>query len=223
MRKISSALVAASAAGFAALHQSRRAAFATPVPVTSTVDRVDVTGDDFVELDLGAIKLDHHLIHSGLRGEDKVHAYSLALSRNRKRLRATAALGSQICGHPHIVHGGALATLLDDALGTLFLSSGHNGFTANLNVQYRKPVPAGANVVVVAEIDRTEASASNPSRLKVFISGKIIDATTGAVYTEASSVFVTKEVTTSGGKSNKFFKQVGAAAEPDVVAAGGSA
>jgi uncharacterized protein (TIGR00369 family) len=164
--------------------------------------------DDFREVDLSAFPLDHHLIHSGLRGETKIANYTVYLSKDKRRLRTRAQLGEQICGHPSIVHGGALASLLDDALGTLFVSAGYNGFTANLSVNYKRPVPAGSKVLVSAEVGSIEASASKPGTLKVHMIGRIssaprADAGEGSgegaaaepiVFTEATALFITKDV-----------------------------
>ena len=61
------------------------------------------------------------------------------------------------CGHPSIVHGGAIASVLDDTFGVLFFASRlGNGFTANLNVNYRKPLAAGTDVTVHVAVDRVE-------------------------------------------------------------------
>ncbi len=66
-----------------------------------------------------------------------------------------------------------------------------SGFTANLNVNYRKPLPAGTNVVVHANIERTETSRSGSK--KVFIAGKVVDAANEAIaYTEATALFICK-------------------------------
>jgi len=162
--------------------------------------------DEFREVDLSAFPLDHHLIHSGLRGETKIANYTVYLSKDKRRLRTRAQLGEQICGHPSIVHGGALASLLDDALGTLFVSAGYNGFTANLSVNYKRPVPAGSKVLVSAEVGSIEASASKPGTLKVHMIGRISSAPSAEaagcsgesaepiVFTEATALFITKDV-----------------------------
>lgn len=197
---------AAAAASVAAWSLSSSAwlnpAACTPVPAAAPaassdssvgplVSRAMDGVDTFVELDLSKLSLDHHVIHGALRSEDSVHAYSLALNSDRSKLRAVARLGPKVCGHVGIVHGGCLATLLDDALGTLFLSKFGHGFTASLNISYRKPVPAGTTVVVRGEVTRVEPSKSGNS-IKVYISGRIEDADDGVLYTEATSLFITK-------------------------------
>jgi acyl-coenzyme A thioesterase PaaI-like protein len=102
-----------------------------------------------------------------------------------------------VCGHPSIVHGGALSAVFDDVFGALFVASRQgNGFTANLNVNYRKPVMAGTNLVIEARIDRIETGLTG-SR-KVHFSGTLRDRDDQSIlYTEASALFVVKTVPSS--------------------------
>lgn len=100
------------------------------------------------------------------------------------------------CGHPHIVHGGAISSLLDDSLGTLFIANGCTGFTANLNVNFRKPLPAGTTVYVEGAIARVETSKSGSK--KVTLVGRVVDAASPAVvYTEATALFISKDIPAS--------------------------
>jgi len=149
-----------------------------------------------VALDLSRFPLEHHLLHSALAGEDKLESYELELSTDKTSLRARVRFGSKACGHPRIVHGGALASILDDALGTLFLASGRNGFTANLSVDYRKPLPAGTDVCVRASIDRVETSKSGSH--KVYLTSAVVNAEDPSfIYTQGTALFIAKPVPTS--------------------------
>ncbi|KAI9722787.1 MAG: hypothetical protein M1828_004483 [Chrysothrix sp. TS-e1954] len=67
-------------------------------------------------------------------------------------------LGHQLCGHPGILHGGLLATLLDENLARCCFPSLPKkvGVTANLKIDYRKPAPAGNNYVIKAETIKVE-------------------------------------------------------------------
>lgn len=65
--------------------------------------------------------------------------------------------GQSACGHPGIVHGGALAASFDDAFGSLFFSRRvGNGFTARLEIDYKRPVPAGTPLRLVSEVESIE-------------------------------------------------------------------
>lgn len=67
-------------------------------------------------------------------------------------------LGPELCGHPGIIHGGLLATLLDEGLARCcFQALPHGiGVTANLRIDYRKPVMAEGYYVLRARTDRVE-------------------------------------------------------------------
>lgn len=67
-----------------------------------------------------------------------------------------------------IIHGGLLATLLDEGLARCGFSALPNkiGVTANLNINYRNPAPAGSYVVLKAEMTKVEGR-------KVWVKGRI--------------------------------------------------
>jgi 3'-phosphoadenosine 5'-phosphosulfate synthase len=148
-------------------------------------------------LDFSRYSLSHHLLHSSLSGPEKLEHYSLSISQDKRELRGELRLGSKVCGHPAFIHGGAIASVCDDAMGMLFLSSGHgSGFTANLNVNYRKPIPAGTNLAVVCSVDRVEVGGKSGAK-KVFLSARIEGGGEGGslaptLFAEATSLFVVK-------------------------------
>ena len=69
---------------------------------------------------------------------------------------------SQIEGPPATVHGGHVALMFDDALGALVdaqkREDGVSAFyvTASLHVNYRRPTPLHAELVVTAWVDRQQ-------------------------------------------------------------------
>lgn len=75
-----------------------------------------------------------------------------------KSLTCVAYVGEDLCGHPGLVHGGYTATMLDEGLGRCsFGALPHNvAVTANLNVDYRKPIPAGSFLVLRAKTVKVE-------------------------------------------------------------------
>jgi len=64
--------------------------------------------------------------------------------------RATGkfVLGSRYAGGAGFVHGGVIAVLLDEAMGKISKLSEERAVTAELNIEYRKPVPTEAEIVV---------------------------------------------------------------------------
>jgi len=75
-----------------------------------------------------------------------------------KSLVAISYLGSKLCGHPGIIHGGMLATMLDEGLARCCFGALPNkvGMTANLNINYRAPTKAGEFVVLRAKTTKVE-------------------------------------------------------------------
>jgi acyl-coenzyme A thioesterase PaaI-like protein len=121
--------------------------------------------------------LEGHFVYSSLRRGPAapLEQYDLLLAPDGASLRALVVLGARACGHPRLVHGGALAAVLDDAYGTLFMHCGlGSGFTANLSVDYVRPVPAGARLEVLVRVDRVERSSSGRSN-KVFMEATVTE------------------------------------------------
>lgn len=67
-------------------------------------------------------------------------------------------LGSDVTGHPGVVHGGLLATMLDEGLARCCFPALPNkvGVTANLQINYRKPTMAGQFLVLRARTTKQE-------------------------------------------------------------------
>lgn len=76
------------------------------------------------------------------------------LGGHRGDAYAFVHLGRNLCGHDGIVHGGLLATVLDETLArTSFFHLPHKiGVTAHLEIDYKKPVKADSVVVVETKL-----------------------------------------------------------------------
>jgi adenylylsulfate kinase len=101
----------------------------------------------------------HNLTGGVLAGPRKIVVPPLAWSdAGGRRFVAILYLGADVCGHPGIVHGGLLATLLDEGFGRCCFAALPNriGVTANLNINYRKPAPAGNYYVLRARTVKVE-------------------------------------------------------------------
>lgn len=98
-------------------------------------------------------------------------------------------LGTDLCGQPGIVHGGLLATLLDEGLARCCFDALPQkvAVTAKLEVNYLKPTRAGQYVVLRAETKRVEGR-------KAWVEGRIetlvSDGETPVVLASASGLFV---------------------------------
>ncbi|KAI9839911.1 MAG: hypothetical protein M1819_000103 [Sarea resinae] len=106
-----------------------------------------------------AAQRDHNLTGGTLAGPGKIVVPPYTWSeQGGKSMVSICFLGTDLCGHPNIVHGGLLATLLDEGLAKCCFPTLPNrfGVTANLNINYRKPAPAGTFVVLRAKTVKTE-------------------------------------------------------------------
>lgn len=73
---------------------------------------------------------------------------------NQQEMYYLYHVGERLSGHEGIVHGGLLATLLDEGLSRCTFPSLPNkyGVTANLNINYKAPVPAESYLLLHAKV-----------------------------------------------------------------------
>lgn len=85
-----------------------------------------------------------------------------------KKLVSLSHLGEDLCGHVGMIHGGLLATLLDEAMGRCCFGALPNkiAVTASLTVNYKSPAPANGFVLLTAEVVKSEGR-------KCWVNGKI--------------------------------------------------
>jgi uncharacterized protein (TIGR00369 family) len=73
-----------------------------------------------------------------------------------KRIRGAFKLGAEYQGGPGFIHGGIIATVLDEAMGKVSRFRGVRAVTAELNVEYLKPVSVDAPLLIEAyEVEKT--------------------------------------------------------------------
>lgn len=70
------------------------------------------------------------------------------LDFDAKRIRGRFALGANYAGGAGFAHGGIIAVVLDEAMGKLSKLTEEKAVTAELNVEFRKPVPVDQEIVV---------------------------------------------------------------------------
>ncbi|MDE2292639.1 MAG: PaaI family thioesterase [Elusimicrobia bacterium] len=97
-------------------------------------------------------------------------------------LSAEASFGPRSAGAPGIVHGGAVLTVLDEAMGAACWVRGLRVLTARLSAAFRRGVPVGRSYRVETVFE--------PSRGRLFrVTGRLIDSS-GVVYADAEGSFV---------------------------------
>nr|XP_056709510.1 acyl-coenzyme A thioesterase THEM4-like [Euleptes europaea] len=115
--------------------------------------------------------------------EGKGFEYVMFLNPKEKRMVCLFQPGSYLEGPPGFTHGGSIATILDCTLGGSGTFFAGKVMTANLNVNYKNPVPLGSVVLVESKIDRVEGK-------KVFISGQVRSIDGETLYAEATGLFI---------------------------------
>lgn len=97
-------------------------------------------------------------------------------------LFANVWFGPQTEGPPSSVHGGAIAAVLDEAMGAVCWMNGHAVVGARIAIDYRHLTPLGFAGQVEAWIDRID-------RRKIFLKSRLTDAH-GRVHAEGEALFV---------------------------------
>lgn len=133
---------------------------------------------------------DRNLTAGTLAGRDRIVVPPYVWSeQSGKELISISYLGGALSGHPGIVHGGLLATLLDEGLARCCFPALPNriGVTANLNIDYRAPVMADNYVVLRATTTKVEGR-------KAWVEGRLETLPEGdeepVVLVEAKALFI---------------------------------
>lgn len=101
----------------------------------------------------------HNLTASTLSGPDMIAVPPYYFSKkDGSQMYAILYVGTHVSGHPGIVHGGFLATMLDEGLARCAFAAMPNkvGVTAQLNISYRKPTMAAQFIVLAATTTKVE-------------------------------------------------------------------
>nr|CAG8552059.1 5555_t:CDS:2 [Entrophospora candida] len=94
-------------------------------------------------------------------------------------------VGSDLCGHDGIIHGGLLSTIMDEGLAITAIPSlpDKNGATAFLHVNFRKPCKANQILVCKCKVTKIEGR-------KGFVEGRLETFDEGVVLVDANALFI---------------------------------
>ena len=70
------------------------------------------------------------------------------LDLDERRARGRFVLGPEYSGGAGFAHGGIIAVLLDEAMGKISRLTEERAVTAELSIEYKKPVPVDAEILV---------------------------------------------------------------------------
>jgi acyl-coenzyme A thioesterase PaaI-like protein len=102
-------------------------------------------------------------------------------ARDGDGARGTLRLPAAYNGPTGFVHGGIIAEVFDEVLGTLAVMHGVAGFTGTLTVRYRSPTPILVDLDLTARVDRVEGR-------KAFLVGELHHE--GRLCAEAEGIFI---------------------------------
>lgn len=127
------------------------------------------------------------LFTRNIREAGAAFEYVVFINKKEQKCLCLFQAGHLLEGPPGNVHGGAIATMIDTVTGThaTFLSG--PCMTANLNINYRSPIPLGSTVLIESSLDRKEGR-------KTFVSCKVTSTDGSKVHTETTALFVSINV-----------------------------
>lgn len=104
-------------------------------------------------------------------------------------ITACIALGLHQQGPPGHAHGGALAALLDEAMGFAVWAAGLKVAAVNLNVDYRRPAPLGVMLTVTGRLAARSGGKAVHAEGEIRLPDGEIAAVGRGVYVEAPHLF----------------------------------
>ncbi|KIY50837.1 Thioesterase/thiol ester dehydrase-isomerase [Fistulina hepatica ATCC 64428] len=127
----------------------------------------------------------HNLTAGVLRGPGRLAVNPLVRARkNESESMVLVHVGRSLCGHDGIIHGGLIATLLDESMARNAINNLPEkvAVTAKLTIGYRAPTMADQFIVIKTKLDEVKGR-------KALISARVEDLN-GTLLAEANSVFV---------------------------------
>jgi acyl-coenzyme A thioesterase PaaI-like protein len=127
----------------------------------------------------------NNLTAGALRGQGKLALMPIVRARwDETEAVGIVHVGRGLCGHDGIVHGGLLATLLDESLARTAINNLPDkiGVTAKLSMSYKAPTFADQFIVIKVRLDEKNGR-------KVTVSGRVEDLK-GNLLVEANALFV---------------------------------
>ncbi|XP_026228839.1 acyl-coenzyme A thioesterase THEM4 [Anabas testudineus] len=123
------------------------------------------------------------LFTRNMRDPGAAFEYVLFVNEGEQRCVCIFQAGHLLEGPPGHVHGGAIATMIDTVTGTHASQLSEPVMTANLNINYRSPIPLGSTVLIESCVDKKEGR-------KTFISCKVTSTDGSKLHTDATALFL---------------------------------
>ncbi|XP_066538924.1 acyl-coenzyme A thioesterase THEM4 isoform X2 [Hoplias malabaricus] len=138
------------------------------------------------------IQSNARLFTRSIKDHGAAFEYVVFMNKQEKRCVCVFQSGHLLEGPPGHVHGGAIATMVDSVTGTLAGYLSGPVVTANMNIDYRSPIPLGSVVLIHSNLDQVEGR-------KTFLTCKITSTDESKLHTEASVLFLSIKLGTLFG------------------------
>lgn len=137
----------------------------------------------------------------GAEGDDRV---DIRYYWHEETTEVTARLvfGPKCQGPPFHAHGGAIAAVLDEAMGTCAWLNGHMCVAVNIDIDYRKMIPLNRALEVRCGLEKVEGR-------KIYARGRLTTPE-GETLAESEGIFVTVAADKMGNLVPGLLEDIGA-------------
>jgi acyl-coenzyme A thioesterase PaaI-like protein len=129
----------------------------------------------------GPLHIAAHHPHCLGCGDENPASLGLSFTIEGERVRSELVFDRRHEGAPGFVHGGAVATALDDTIGTLNMALRKPAVTGRLEVDYRRPAFLGRRFELEAWVESVDGR-------KIHLAGEMRE--DGEVVAEAKALFI---------------------------------
>ncbi|KAL8184728.1 UNVERIFIED_CONTAM: hypothetical protein K2H54_026423 [Gekko kuhli] len=116
-------------------------------------------------------------------GEGLGFEYVMFFNQSEKRVVCIFQPGDYLESYAGLVHGGCIATILDNAFTACVVAVAGRGFVVNLNVNYKSPIRLGSVVLVDSKIEKMEGR-------KMFLSGQVRSKDGQTLHADATALLI---------------------------------
>ncbi|XP_075049391.1 acyl-coenzyme A thioesterase THEM4-like isoform X2 [Mixophyes fleayi] len=127
--------------------------------------------------------IDKRLFLRNLDSDGVGFEYSMFYNKAERRMICIFQPGPYLEGLPGYAHGGCIATIIDSTAGAGAVYTYGSVMTANLNINYLKPVPLGCTLLVDSHVEKLDGR-------KVYSSCQIRSHDDVTLHTEATALFI---------------------------------
>ena len=127
---------------------------------------------------------DHAVKHSYVSGNKNSQAIRVRYYKNPHsgEFAGRVWFGPETEGPPGHAHGGSQAALLDEGMGAIAWLNGHSVLAAKIEIHFRKPLPLGTVLTMLAKVERVEGR-------KIYAVARL-EADDLTVYSESTGLFI---------------------------------